>query len=73
MGTEELALEDKDEFKPKHPVKCECGGNLHAVFTIVRERPVNDDGSLGDWTDGGCSDLGYYQCTKCEETIEEDA
>ena len=54
----------------KHPTKCTCGGPILAVFNIVRCREVKLDGTLGDWTDGGCYSHDYYECEKCSVVVD---
>jgi len=55
----------------KHPTKCKkCGGRLLATFSMCRQRYVNLDGTLGDWSDGGTEDLDYYECEKCSEQVD---
>jgi len=58
--------------KSGHPTECpKCGDkDLVAVFTICRSRQINDDGTLGDYTDGGTHDLSYYECGGCDSTFD---
>ena len=55
----------------EHPTKCEkCGGKMLAVITTNRHRTINEDGTLGEYTDGGTHDLSYYECEDCSETVD---
>lgn len=47
-------------------LRCPCGGEIHAVTTI-KHRPVNKDGSFGDYTDKGEQEE-YFRCDTCEIT-----
>ena len=63
----------REKKKKRHPrsICKKCGGRMLAYFSLVRSRIVKDDGTLGDWTDDGTSDLDYYQCEACNH--DEDA
>lgn len=56
----------------KHPVKCACCGSkkMLAVFTTVRHRRVEVDGTLGEYTDRGTTELDYYECENCGGTVD---
>jgi hypothetical protein len=43
---------------------------MFANITTNRHRAINEDGTLGDYTDGGTHDLAYYECEDCSETVD---